>query len=250
MRPRDTPEYRRITEIISELVDLRARVEKSVGAGASGDVGSTGAFPPGHVRLRGYRPSVSNTDKVVAETDGSNKKKKKKKKKGQIKSDGAGPVDHPVRVVESVGRPRRSSAPSQPAVSGKCAGVSVPPVLQDPQDTWTTVVRRNRKNSGPLVSSLPQQRKNAGASAGDQRTGSVRAGMRQQRTAVNRPAARKVPKTAAVSVLCTTPGQYEAIIAEAKRKIKLPDLGIQKGLKFKRAITGALTLEGVSRLDT
>lgn len=48
---------------------------------------------------------------------------------------------------------------------------------------------------------------------------------------------------AAVSILCTTPGQYEAIVAEAKRKIKLSDLGIEKGLKFKRAITGALTLE-------
>lgn len=46
-----------------------------------------------------------------------------------------------------------------------------------------------------------------------------------------------------MSILCTTPGQYEAIVAEAKRQIKLPDLGIQKGLKFKRAIIGALTLE-------
>lgn len=56
-------------------------------------------------------------------------------------------------------------------------------------------------------------------------------------------ATRKVPKMAAVSILCTTPGQYEAIVAEAKRKIKLSDLGIEKGLKFKRAVTGALTLE-------
>lgn len=46
-----------------------------------------------------------------------------------------------------------------------------------------------------------------------------------------------------MSILCTTADQYEAIIAEVKRKIKLPDLGIEKGLQFKRAITGALILE-------
>lgn len=32
-------------------------------------------------------------------------------------------------------------------------------------------------------------------------------------------------------------------MAEAKRRIKLPDLGIEKGFKFKRAVIGALTLE-------
>lgn len=48
---------------------------------------------------------------------------------------------------------------------------------------------------------------------------------------------------AAVSILCTTPGQYESIVAEAKRRIKLSELGIERGLQFKRAITGALTLE-------
>lgn len=38
-------------------------------------------------------------------------------------------------------------------------------------------------------------------------------------------------------------GPVRGIVAEAKKRIKLPDLEIQKGLKFKRAITGALTLE-------
>lgn len=50
---------------------------------------------------------------------------------------------------------------------------------------------------------------------------------------------RKVPRRAAVSIFCTTAGQYEAIIAKAKRKIKLPDLGIEKGLQA----SGVLTLE-------
>lgn len=95
--------------------------------------------------------------------------------------------------------------------------------------------------SAPAELRLQQRRTtNTSTTTDRSRRGNI-GGQRQQEAAGC--TMRKVPRMTAVSILCTTPGQYEAIVAEAKRRIKLPDLGIDKGLKFKRAITGALILE-------
>ncbi|KMQ85501.1 gag-pol polyprotein [Lasius niger] len=52
---------------------------------------------------------------------------------------------------------------------------------------------------------------------------------------------RREPKTATVTVTCP-PGQYEAVMREARAKIDLPTLGIT-GVMIKRAVTGALIFE-------
>lgn len=243
VRSRDTPEYKRITEMIGELVDLRTRIEKGVGAGFSGAAGSGRVPPPEQMRSRVSQAPAGNTDHTVNETGGP--KKKKKKRKSRKKSEGTGPDNYPSRNPELTRRPRWDSAPYQPIASGRQMSAVVTSTLQDSKDAWTTVVRRRGKGSGPSapVESRAQRERPTGVPTKDRRVGPVGTGGRQQQVAASRPVMRKVPKTAAVSILCTTPGQYEAIVAEAKRRIKLPDLGIQKGLKFKRAITGALSLE-------
>lgn len=52
----------------------------------------------------------------------------------------------------------------------------------------------------------------------------------------------KEPSTAAIIMDCA-PGSYDEIMREARRKIRLQDVGIDEGMKCKRAITGATLFE-------
>lgn len=208
VRPRDTPEYRRVTEMISELIDLRAHMEERTGVSAGHGVDSAGALSSEQTRSYGYRPLAVDTDRMVEDTNGPKKKKKKKKKKSQKNNGGVVPVDQPARALEPIGHPRRDVGPRRPLAGGGRAGAGVPPVQHDLKNTWTTVVGRRARSGGPPIPAEEQvlRKGSIGVPAGDRLGGPARAGARQQQwTAATRPAMRKVPKTAAVSVLCTTP---------------------------------------------
>jgi hypothetical protein len=63
----------------------------------------------------------------------------------------------------------------------------------------------------------------------------------QTKAAGNSKGRRKPSRTAAVTITCP-PGEYAAIMGEARKNVSLSELGIP-GVKVKRAITGALIME-------
>lgn len=150
MRPRDTAEYRRITEMIGELVDLRARLEENTCTKVSGATSTVVTLSLEQVGPRVSRASTGNTDNITVETGISNKKKKKKSRGNKV--GGTGPEVNPARNLEPVGRSLRNidsdSVSYQPIVCGRRGSAAALPRQQDPTNTWVTVVRRRERSKG------------------------------------------------------------------------------------------------------
>lgn len=99
--------------------------------------------------------------------------------------------------------------------------------------SWSQVVGRKTGKTPEGTGAGPTQSTQQGSSSVKQQ---------QNRRAGTTPKKRKLPRTAAITISCP-PGLYEETMREAKEKIQLADCGIKGGLNFKRALTGALTLE-------
>ncbi|XP_029166516.1 uncharacterized protein LOC114937269 [Nylanderia fulva] len=108
-----------------------------------------------------------------------------------------------------------------------------------PQTAWTTVVsrktaKRERKKERKETTQQQLQQQQRKAPPTTPQTKGQRTGPQKKR---------KEPRTAAVTITCP-PGEYEATMAEAHKKMEsLESLGIKGGVKIRRAVTGALVYE-------
>lgn len=99
-----------------------------------------------------------------------------------------------------------------------------------PQETWVEVVRRRPGRTTTAVAT-------AAGTASAVRPSSLPA----RREAGSRVKPQKPPNSSAVTLTCP-PGKYEATMRTAKSSIKPEDMDITR-MHFKRAVTGALTME-------
>lgn len=167
------------------------------------------------------------------------KKNKKKKKKASGGTTGSISGADPPRNAASIEDKQGCNA----ATTGKCDSVPKSSSRVAPKKTWATVVgRRGKKGSdgskGQQAPNVPPKQRRDNINRGEYKLSAPASGNRRsvpngggtlpQLQSNKATSARKVPKLAAVSIFCTFPGQYEAIVAEAKRRIKLSDLGIEK----------------------
>lgn len=152
----DTADYRRITEMITELVDMRARMEEVY----KKRDGNNKRLPatPSIVRLDAQVPIAAADTEVTGVTAGKRKKKKKK-------TEGSSAGVDPSRSSEDAKRPKQNrnievGSSSQLNSTGRRGSVSKP-LAQDRRETWSTVVRKGRGTSGrPAVSAeTPVQRR-------------------------------------------------------------------------------------------
>lgn len=151
-RFRDTPEYRRITEMISELVDLSARVERGACAGPGDTVDPGGIPPPDRARASSRAPSAhaESIDHTTREMCGP--VEKRKKKKNRRKAGGIGPENLPIKKSELIERSRRDTVPYRSIESDRRTSAAGAPVIQESKSAWTTVVRKGRRGGGPSAS--------------------------------------------------------------------------------------------------
>lgn len=96
---------------------------------------------------------------------------------------------------------------------------------------WSQVVGRKAKITD-------EQRKKDGRGGVGNTTRGMTTTAKYPRTTIKK----REPKTAAVIVNCA-PGRGEEVMREARRKISLQELGIEDGMKCRRAITGATLFE-------
>lgn len=153
-------------------------------------------------------------------SDDKGRKKKKKKAKGggnpasnngNIQPSATGPAKGGIKVIEEVTLRGRDVIPAS---------------RFQPEETWVEVVRRRPKRATTTTPTTTN--------------------VRPPPPPVRQETAQKVklqrtPNSSAVTMTCP-PGRYEAFMRQAKASIKLEEIEISK-MRFKRAVTGALTLE-------
>lgn len=138
--------------------------------------------------------------------------------------------------------PCGGAAPIKPKSGGKtaakiaAAGPPPPPKKDQKAETWSRVVGRRAQREARKAAAPPPPPPSTRQRTGDKRANN---GPKGNRAAA--PQKRKVPGTEAITVTCPE-GTYATVMAEARAKIKLADVGIAS-VKVKRAQTGALILE-------
>lgn len=131
----ETPEYKRITEMITELVDIRARLGEGGGDRRGSVRSSSGA--PSLIRTRASRDAMVDAENGVAEIG----KKKKKKNKGGTNTEGTS--EHNLGSGRRVGRNNDAdNASQQPNIGGRRGSIPRPPPQQTHNEDWATVIRR------------------------------------------------------------------------------------------------------------
>lgn len=185
-------------------------------------------------------------------------------------------VPHAVGAAEST--PREQSSRKLPKIKKKDDGatpgeeehrgeaVTDTPEYRENGERWTQVLgRKERSKNKKSKSAMPAQAAKVGTIQANQTPASKASGsrpplptkgatdsksegrppqgrnQRQERVRTRRPARRRPPRTAAVTLTCP-PDMYSEVMKKARAEINLEEIGIT-ALRPKRAITGALVLE-------
>lgn len=131
--------------------------------------------------------------------------------------------------------------PAQKPTAKKNRASLLPSPSAPPESTWAEMAKRNKRKGAPAKPAVTPPVQKIGPTAPKQGVKQPAKGGKKPVTKLQAAVKRKLPTTAAVILTCPA-GKYTEAMREAKDKISLNDLGIE-GLRAKRALTGALTLE-------
>lgn len=154
---RETPEYKRISEMISELIDIRARLETRAVSG-----GGTSSVAPQQSQAQA-RSSRATAGSGGIGTDGAAGKKKKKKNR---KDQASHRPSEETRIVTAGNlssggrndqRAGRRDTPLQPQIKERRGSTARLPPQQPPSETWATVARGKRGAGGSSASGVARR---------------------------------------------------------------------------------------------
>lgn len=215
---------RELTSQIEALLERRRRLRETADSVAN--------RPPLLGGLKGGRDSGPPTalhlppaDYIDGPNGGKKRKKKKKKKKT---AEAIIPERLPAGPPLPSARPTRGvKVVEETILRGRDI---IPASRYLPQETWVEVVKKCPRKAATTATIT--------ATA----TAAVRPpSLPIQRETSSRAKPQKPPNSSAVTLTCP-PGKYEATMRTAKASIKPEDLEITR-MRFKRAVTGALTME-------